>query len=63
MTEWDRMESETEFAVRAEANEIQVFIVGFAVDQNEIGPDVAVAVIGPFTNQRMIDTLNGQGYV
>ena len=40
-----------------------MLIVGFAVDENEIGPDMTVAVIGPFTNKRMINILNGKGYV
>jgi hypothetical protein len=47
--------------VRAEANQIKVFVVGFPVDQDEIGPYMAITVIGPFTKKRMIDVAVGQG--
>ena len=46
--------SKTEFAVRAEAHEIEMPGVGLAVDQNHVGPDVAVPMVLPLTGKRMV---------
>jgi len=40
--------------MRAEPDELQDFIVGFAIDQDEIGPDMAVAMIFPFAGECMV---------
>ncbi len=42
-----RGRSEAELAVRAEAHEIEMFGVGLAVDQNQVGADVTVPVVFP----------------
>ena len=42
-----RIQSKAKFAMGAEANRIEMVGVGFAVDQNQIGPNVAVAVVLP----------------
>ncbi len=44
----------------AKADEIKACFVRFAVDQNEIGPDVAVAVILPLAAKGMIEISPGQ---
>jgi hypothetical protein len=49
--------------VRAEANQIKVLVVGLAVNQDEVGPDMAVAVIGPFTKKWVINVDAGQGLI
>ena len=46
--------SKTEFAVRAETHEIEMPGVGLAVDQDHVGPDVAVPMVLPFTGKRMV---------
>src|ERR1700693_431288 len=47
--------SQTEFAVRAEADKVQARLVRLAVDQDEVGPDVAIAVIAPLAAERVIE--------
>ena len=42
-----QIQSKAKFAMGTEANQIEMVSVGFAVDQNQIGPNVAVAVILP----------------
>jgi hypothetical protein len=49
--------------MRAEANQIKVLVVGFPINQDEIGPDMAVAMIGPFTKKRVINVNAGQGHI
>ena len=39
--------SEAELAVRAEADEIKVGLVGLSIDQDQVGPYVTIAVIAP----------------
>jgi hypothetical protein len=46
--------------MRAEADERKTGCAGIAVDQNEIGPDVAVAVIVPLAAERVIEIPPGQ---
>ena len=46
--------------MRAEPDQIEMIRVGFAIDQHEIGPDMAVAVILPPTRQLMILVTPGQ---
>jgi len=40
--------SQPEFTMRAEAHEFEAVVIRRAIDENEIRPDVAVAVIAPF---------------
>jgi len=41
--------------VRAKAHKFEALVIRLAVDQNEIRPDVAVAVIVPFAGQWVIE--------
>ena len=41
--------------MRAKAHQFEALVIRLAVDQNEIGPDVAVAVIVPFAGQWVIE--------
>jgi len=41
--------------MRAKAHKFEAVVVRLAVDENEIRPDVAVAVIVPFAGQRVIE--------
>ena len=55
--------SEAEFAVGAESDKFETGRVRFAVDENEIGPNVAIAVIVPFAGQRVIEVATRQRLV
>ena len=46
--------------MRAEADEFEASLVRLALDQNQVGSDVTVAVITPFTTERMIEITSGQ---
>ncbi len=46
--------SKAELAVRSEAHEIKVIVIGLAVYQDEIRPKMAVTMIGPLTDKRMV---------
>ena len=41
--------SKTKFAMRAKTHEFEAVMIRFAVDENEIGTDMAVAMIAPLT--------------
>jgi hypothetical protein len=41
--------------MRAEPYKFQAFVIGLAVEENEIRPDVAVSVIVPFAGQSVIE--------
>ena len=45
--------------MRAEADEFEASLVRLALDQNQVGSDVTVAVITPFTTERMIEITSG----
>ena len=45
----------------AEADQFEAVGVGFAVDQDEVGADVAVAVVGPVAGQGVVDVAAGEG--
>jgi hypothetical protein len=47
--------------VRAEADELQGFVIGLAVDQNKIWPHVAVAEVSPIASERMVAIPRRQG--
>ena len=46
--------SPAEFAVRADAHQIEVFGVWLAVDQHQVGADMAVPVVLPLPAQRVV---------
>jgi hypothetical protein len=41
--------------MRAKAHKFEAVVIRLAVDENEIRPDVAVAVIAPFAGQLVIE--------
>ena len=41
--------------MRTETHEFETVIIRLAIDENEIGFDMAVTVIAPFSGQRMIE--------
>ena len=43
-----------QFRMRAEANELQRVVVGLAVDQDQVGLDMAIPVITPIPGQRVV---------
>ena len=50
---------ETEFAVGAETNQVEMIVIRLPADQNQIRFDVAVAMIRPFTGEGMIEVALG----
>ena len=46
--------SQSEFAMRSEASQLQRIRIGPAIDQHKVGPDVAIAKVAPLAGQRMI---------
>ena len=46
--------SESKFAVRAEPDELQHIVANASINQHEVRPDMAVAVVLPFARQRVI---------
>lgn len=46
-----------------EAYKLKIRVVRLALNENEVGPDVAVAMITPLARQRMIEGATGQGPV
>jgi hypothetical protein len=42
-------------AMGAKAYEFEAVVIRLAVDENEVRPDVAVAIIAPFAGQRVIE--------
>jgi hypothetical protein len=53
--------SEAKLNMGTEAHELQRVVVGFAVDQHEVGADVAVAVIPPLPCKGVILLTGGRG--
>ncbi len=49
--------------MRAEADKLKAGFIRLAVDQDEVGLDVAVAVIVPFAGKRVIEIPPGQRLV
>jgi allophanate hydrolase subunit 2 len=49
--------------VRAEADELEVRFVRLAVDQDEVGPYVTIAVIAPLAAERVVEIPPGQRLV
>jgi hypothetical protein len=44
-----------EYYDKAEAHKFEAVSIGFAVNQDEIGPEVTIPMVGPFPGKRMID--------
>lgn len=55
--------SEAQFRVRAKPYKLQCFVIGFPVDQHEIGFYVTIAVILPIAGERVITMLGIKGPV
>jgi len=49
--------------MRTETDKLKACIVRLAADQNEVGPDMAVAVIAPLAAERVIEIAPGQRLV
>jgi len=47
--------SQTKLTMRAKAHKFETFVIRLTVDENEVRPDVAVAVIVPFAGQWVIE--------
>src|ERR1700722_319294 len=48
------------FAMRSQTNQLQDFGIRFAVDQQQIGPEMAFAIILPIPSQDMVALLFGE---
>ena len=46
--------SQPQFAVGTETHQLQHVLAGFSVDEDQIGPDVTIPMILPFSRQRVI---------
>src|SRR5580698_5020707 len=55
--------SAEQFAVRAHANKLQNLSIRFAVDKQQIGPEVAFAVVLPIAGQPVVAVLFGEDLV
>src|SRR5581483_2058515 len=55
--------SQPELAVRAKTHKLQGLVVGFAIDEHQIGSDVAVAAIVPGAAQWVIAKARRQGRI
>src|ERR1700722_2101733 len=51
------------FAMRSQTNQLQDFGIRFAVDQQQIGPEMAFAIILPIPSQDMVALLFGESRV
>lgn len=51
---------ETQFRVRAETHQLQCRIIRFAINQNQIGPNVTIPMVLPFANKGMVAMLRVQ---
>ncbi len=49
------MPSQAKLAVRAEADKLKARLVRLAVNEDEVGPDVAIAVIAPLAAELVIE--------
>jgi hypothetical protein len=49
--------------VRTEAHKIEMIVVRFSVDQNQIGLDMAITMIDPFSDKRMVVFVRRQRFV
>jgi hypothetical protein len=50
-------------AVGAEAHKLKAGVVGLAIDENKVGPDVAIAMIASVVRERMVEVAAGQGLI
>lgn len=44
-------------------HQVEIFLVWFVVNQDEIGPDVTIGVIGPFTTKWAVGIFDGEPHV
>src|SRR5450830_523590 len=49
--------------MRTEPHEFEIMVVWFPINQNEIGPDVAIAVIAPLARERVIEVASRQQHI
>ena len=49
------------FTVGTETNKLKDVVARFAVNQNQVGPDMAIAMVGPIARQWVINVATGQG--
>jgi hypothetical protein len=49
--------------MRPQTHQLKTGLVRLAVDQHEVGPDMAIAVITPLTRQRVIERTPGQSLI
>ena len=47
----------------AEPDEVQVFVVGFSVDEDQVGPDMAIAVVAPVAGKPVVVIPARQGRI
>ena len=47
--------SKAKLTVRAKAHQFEGIVIRFAVDENEVWQNVAVAVVAPFAGKPMVD--------
>ena len=55
--------SKPQFAVRAQSHQLQTSLVGQAIYQHQVWPDVAIAVVFPVTRKTMITVARFQSSV
>lgn len=55
--------SQPKFGMRTKAHQSQCVVIGFLIDQNQVGLDVAIPVIFPIASQSMVTVSRLQGLV
>ena len=55
--------SQTKLAMRTKPDKFKTRVIGFAVDQHQVGLDVTIAVIFPLTSQRVTDSSSRQWFI
>ena len=63
MRSWSRVWLPAQVGVRSKPDELQCFIVRLAIDQDEVGPHVAIPMANPITAQRMVTPGGFQGLI
>ena len=53
----DRLPSQPEITMRPETNQLQDVFRWFAIDQDQIGLDVTIAMVAPVTGERVVAVL------
>src|SRR5437764_11689191 len=57
------MASQPKLAVRAETDKLKARVVRLAVDQDQVGPNVAIAVVAPVATERVIEIPPRQRFI